>query len=63
VPLELAALADGQGFVGVPPTASVLRMSPEMPLWLLLVVLAFGDARDPYAAASRDVPIQEEDHP
>jgi hypothetical protein len=34
-----------------------------MPVGLLLAVLAFGDARDQYAASSRDVPIQEEDEP
>ncbi|MDQ1431555.1 MAG: hypothetical protein QOF40_2157 [Actinomycetota bacterium] len=34
-----------------------------MLLWLVGAVLAFGDARDQYAASSRDVPIQEEDEP
>jgi hypothetical protein len=34
-----------------------------MLLLLVGVVLAFGDVRDQYAAASRDVPIQEEECP
>jgi hypothetical protein len=36
---------------------------PEVLVWVVGVVLAFGDARDHDAAASRDVPIQEEEHP